>query len=71
MVWLNIINSKDGRDFARPIFMPNGRVEHILVPYMDIYSASARFRKFYNLGDILFCAYRYRFDVNSYEMDSR
>ena len=32
-----MINSKDGRDFARPIFMPNGRVEHILVPYMDIY----------------------------------
>ena len=65
MVLLNIINSKDGRDFARPIFMPNGRVEHILVPYMDIYiySASARFRKFYNLGDILFCACRYRFDV--------
>ena len=71
MVWLNIINSKDGRDFPRPIFMPIGIVEYILVSYMDIYSVSARFRKFYNLGDILFCAYRYRFDVNIYEMDSR
>ena len=65
MVWLNIINSKDGRDFPRPIFMPIGIVEHILVSYMDIYiySDSARFIKFYNLGDILFCSYSYRFDV--------